>query len=283
MGYDATLTNPKPPGAIHSVGTFGPWAATEPGDTPLAGNYTFDKADLGVFSSIAGILTSHGSFSGTLAAVHAKGEASVPDFRLKRSGNTVPLRTSFEVLVDGTNGNTILQPVHAVLGSTRLTTSGGVIKHEGDRRRSIDLTVSMPQGNLRDILHLAMKGTPFMEGELALNTKIGIPPLSGSVQEKLKLDGRFKVTGGRFLKSTIQDQIDSLSRRGQGQPGNQKIDEVVSDMSGSFLLENEVLTFRSLSFGVPGAWVDLKGTYEMGIDTLDFHGSLRLAAKVSQT
>jgi hypothetical protein len=199
------------------------------------------------------------------------------------AGNPVPLQTNFEVLVDGTNGNTILKPVRAKLGSTNFTTNGGVIKHENDQRRTISLDVDMPQGNLRDLLRLAMKGSPFMEGQIALKTRIDIPPLSGKVKEKLELDGSFAVTGGKFLKSTIQDQIDGLSRRGQGQPKNTGIDEVVSNMRGRFQLENEVLTFRSLSFGVPGADVDLAGDYDLDRDLLDFHGTLKLVARVSET
>ena len=283
MKYDATLTNAKPPGEIKSVGTFGPWSKEEPGDTPLKGDYTFDKADLSVFSGIAGILKSTGNFEGTLGSINARGQATVPDFRLKMSNNHVPLNTTFEVLVDGTNGNTVLKPVRARLGSTNFTTSGAVIKHEGQTRRTIMLDVSMPNGDLRDVLRLAMKGTPFMEGRLNLKTKVGIPPLSGKVREKLMLDGRFAVTQAKFLKSTIQDQIDSLSRRGQGQPDSQAIDEVVSGMKGVFQLENELLTFQSLTFGVPGAGVDLAGTYNLDADNLDFLGSLKLNAKVSQT
>ena len=128
-----------------------------------------------------------------------------------------------------------------------------------------------------------MKGAPFMDGRIHLDTKISIPPLSSKVREKLKLDGRFEVTEGKFLRSTIQDQIDFLSRRGQGQPTNQEIDEVVSSMAGNFRLESERLTFRSLTFGVTGAWVDLAGAYDLDEDVLDMHGSLRLKAKVSQT
>jgi hypothetical protein len=283
MHYDAALTNPKPPGKIHSRGKFGPWSAEQPGDTPLAGEYTFEKADLDVFQSIAGILNSTGSFEGTLDSIHARGEATVRDFRLKRANNPVPLQTRFEVLVDGTNGNTILQPVHAVLGSTRFTTSGAVIKHEGDRRRSIRLDVSMPHGNLRDVLRLAMKGSPFMEGELVLKTLIDVPPLSGKVQEKLFLDGSFEVRNGKFLQSKIQDKIDELSRRGQGQPKNEAIDEVVYAMRGAFKLDDEVVSFRSLSFGVPGAAIDLAGRYDLAGDDIDFHGPVKLDAKVSQT
>ncbi len=33
-------------------GAFGPWAAKEPGDTPLNGDYVFKDADLSVFQGI---------------------------------------------------------------------------------------------------------------------------------------------------------------------------------------------------------------------------------------
>jgi hypothetical protein len=283
MKYDAALTNAKPSGEIQSTGTFGPWVAREPGDSPIDGDYRFDNADLGVFSGIAGILHSSGRFKGSLSAVSVRGEATVPDFRLKRAGNPVPLRTTFEVLVDGTNGDTILQPVNGTLGSTDFTTSGGILKQEGDSRRTIRLDVSMPRGNLRDILTLAMRSPPFMQGQIFLKTTIEIPPLTGKVREKLLLDGQFEISRGRFLRSTIQKQIDSLSRRGQGQPQNEEIGAVVSVMGGRFKLENEVITFQSLSFAVPGAGVDLTGSYDLDQDALDFHGTLRLRATVSQT
>lgn len=283
MRYDAAITNPKPPGAIHAVGSFGPWNADEPGDTPLSGDYTFEKADLGVFAGIAGLLDSTGHFAGTLDSIRAKGQASVPDFRLKAAGNPVPLVTQFEALIDGTNGNTVLQPVSATLGTTAFTTSGGVIKHERDSRRTISLDASMPEGNLQDLLRLAMKGTPFMEGQITLQAKVDVPPLMGRTREKLKLDGRFEVRRGKFLRAAAQDKVDSLSRRGQGKPDSDEINDVVSGMKGSFTLENEVIRFRSLSFGVSGARVDLQGSYDLRKDALDFHGTLRLQARVSET
>src|SRR5262245_43539812 len=193
MKYDAALTNPKPPGEILSKGIFGPWSADEPGDTPLAGEYDFHDADLSVFSGIAGILDSTGQFTGNLSSIDVHGQASVPDFRLKISGNKVPLQTRFEVQVDGTNGNTILKPVNGVIGRTAFTTSGGVIKHESDKHRSITLDVTIPKGNIQDLLALAMNGSPFMSGQIFLKTKIDIPPLTGKVREKLLLDGRFEL------------------------------------------------------------------------------------------
>lgn len=282
MKYDVSLLNAKPPGTIYSTGTFGPWRSGEPGETPIAGGYLFEKANLGVFAGIAGTMDSSGQFEGRLSALTVHGQASVPNFRLRLSGNPVPLVARFSALVDGTNGNTILQPVTATLGSTNFTTSGGIIRHEADQPRTISLNVTMPNGNLRDVLRLAMKGDPFMEGRLALKTKIDIPPLAEKVREKLVLDGRFEIHEGKFLHSTIQNQIENLSQRARGQSQNPAAEQVVSHMSGVFHMENAAIRFSALSFGLPGADLNLAGDYSLDSDALDFGGTLKLQATVSQ-
>jgi hypothetical protein len=282
MKYEASLINAKPPGNIQSSGTFGPWSAQEPGETPLAGEYRFDKADLGVFNGIAGTLRSTGRFEGKLSAINASGDAFVPNFRLRMAGNPVPLSVRFAVLVDGGNGNTILKPVVARLGSTGFTTSGGIIRHEAGLPRAISLDVAMPNGDLRDVLRLAMRGEPFMEGRLALKTKIDIPPLTGKVREKLKLDGHFEVQDGKLLRSTIQSQIDGLSRRAQGHPQDGETDQAVSQMTGVFQLDNAIIHFSQLSFGVPGAKLDLAGNYDLDADSLAFGGTAKLQATISE-
>ena len=283
LQYEADLTNPKPPGTVKAKGTFGPWNADSPSDSPLTGEYDFINANLGVFRAIAGTLNSKGRFGGTLNEIEAKGEVAVPNFRLTMAGNSLPLHATFEALIDGTNGNTVLKPVRAKLNSTSFTTSGAVIKHDRDTRRSIDLQVNMPDGNLLDLLRLAMKAEPPMSARIQLNAKISIPPLQGRVAEKLILDGRFKLKRGHFLRALVQDKVDSLSRRGQGQPKNETIDNVFSDMAGTFHLEDEKITFEGLSFRVPGAGVELAGLYDLDADLVDFKGALKLDAKVSQT
>ena len=141
----------------------------------------------------------------------------------------------------------------------------------------------MPEGSMADVMRLAMPGQPMMEGRLMLKANIAIPPLSGKVIDKLVLDGRFDIRDGKFLKSNVQDKLDVFSRRGQGQPKNEAIDDVASGMRGDFKLDDQVLTFSSLQFVIPGAAVDLAGSYNLDADNLDFHGSVRLLAKVSQT
>ena len=81
MRYDADLTIPKPPGTVKSTGNFGPWNASEPGDTPLQGDYTFDNADLGIFAAIAGTLSSKGTFDGSLNSVSVRGTTVCAELR----------------------------------------------------------------------------------------------------------------------------------------------------------------------------------------------------------
>jgi hypothetical protein len=57
---------------------------------------------------------------------------------------------------------------------------------------------------------------------------------------------------------------------------------VASDFAGKFVLEDGVMTLSHLSFKVPGASVYLDGTYALHTQAIDFQGSLRLQAKLSQ-
>jgi hypothetical protein len=80
----------------------------------------------------------------------------------------------------------------------------------------------------------------------------------------------------------IQEKIKSLSRHGLGKPADEDAGSALSQLKGRFLLRNAVITFRDLSFGVAGAAVTLSGTYGLKSEDLDFHGKLRLDAKLSQ-
>jgi len=282
MSYAASLTNAKPPGEIHAKGTFGPWQSQEPGDTPVAGDYVFDNADLGVFHGIAGTLQSRGRFEGRLSAFTVHGQASVPNFRLRRVGNPVPLAARFDALIDATNGNTTLQPVAATLGATNFTTRGAIIRHEAGQARAISLDVSMPDGNLRDVLMLAMKPAPFMDGRLTLHAKLEIPPLAGKLEEKLILDGRFDVRDGHLLHPAIPAELDKILQRSQGHSGDPDAAATTVALSGAFHLENAWMHFTGLSCAIAWANLDLAGDYNLETDAVNFAGSLKVQPTVSQ-
>jgi hypothetical protein len=284
MRYTAVLDNAKPPGRIDSTGSFGPWNGDEPGDTPLAGDYVFRDADLGVFKGIAGILSSTGVFKGELDEIVVDGETATPDFRLDSSGNPMPLHTQFHAIVDGTNGNTRLEPVVATLRDTRFTARGAIEKNPGDAARAISLDVSLTAGRVEDLLLLAVKGKePTLAGVINLTMKMELLPQKGELADRLRLDGNFELLRSRFTSPETQSKIDTLSRRGQGKPGEYGIANVASDFVGKFRLQDGLFTVRDLQFDVPGALVQLDGAYTFRNDALDFRGKLLLQARLSKT
>ena len=284
MTFNATLTNPKPVGDIQSTGTFGPWQKDSPSLTPLEGTYTFSNADLATFKGIAGILTSNGRYGGMLERIEADGITTTPDFRLSVGGNPVPLTTHYQAVIDGTNGNTVLKHIDAVLGQTQMSVSGAVIGIKGVDGRTITLDVDIPNGRLEDLLRLSVKGpSPPLSGGIVVKTNIRIPPGDRDVVDKLQLNGRFRIVAAHFDSLNIQRKLDELSRRGRGRPDEQGGGKAVSNMSGPFTLKDTAMTFPRLTFGVPGATVKLSGRYHMRRETLDFMGTLSLQATVSQT
>jgi AsmA-like C-terminal region len=282
--FTAQLTNAVPPGEIESQGNFGPWSADDPGQTPLAATYTFDKADLGVFKGISGILSSKGKFGGVLSKIEVEGTTSTPDFTVKVSGHSIALDTTFSATVDGTNGDTLLHPVTAHLLNTTIVAQGGVVKSPDKQGRLIDLDVTVNQGRLEDLMRLAVKADkPPMTGAITFHTKFDLPHEKGGIADRLNLNGKFNVARGQFTSDEVSGKIKTLSRKGQGKPEDQDAGSSVSELKGGFVLDNGVLTFRGLTFNITGAEVALDGTYTLQKEDLDFHGKLRMQAKLSQT
>lgn len=283
MEFHAVLRNAKPPGDIKSSGKFGPWNRNEPGDTPVSGTYDFRNADLSVFKGISGILSSKGSYRGVLQRLEVEGDTDTPDFTLKVSGNPVHLTTHFQAIVDGTNGDTLLQPVVARFGTSTVTARGGVIGTRGVKGRTISLNVTVRDARLEDMLRLGVRSKkPPMTGAISFHSKLLIPPGDIDVSQKLKLDGAFELQSARFSKLKVQDQINQLSKRGKGDTSTSEAGSVASDFEGSFHLDRGVMTFPELSFRVPGVHVSLKGTYGLEDNALDFRGKARMEAKLSE-
>ena len=280
--FRAELTNPTPPGTIHTQGTFGPWNADDPSKTPLGAEYRFSDANLGDFDGIQGILNSTGAFKGVLERIDVNGRASVPEFALSDVKQPVPLETVFHSIVDGTSGDTLLQPVDATFLNTKIHASGGVVEREGEKGRTVQLDVVMNEARLEDVLRLAVKSRePPMNGALKVTALLVIPPGDRDVIDKLRLDGRFDVATAQFTKAQLQAKVDEFSTKARGVRDDTP-DPVVSNFQGKFTMREGVIHFSSVSFAMPGARVDVAGRYTMASEALDFRGTVRLDAKLSK-
>ena len=286
MHFDARLINPKPVGDIVSSGSFGPWQPDSPRDTPVSGTYSFDHADLSTIKGIGGILSSKGHYDGVLDKIAVDGATDTPDFRIAISGRSVPLHTDFHAIVDGTSGDTYLQPVKARILSSWLVANGSVVRMKEPKGHDVELDVVMEKGKIEDLLRLAIKTEPpIMTGAVRLKTRFNLPPGARDVADRLQLSGNFEVSQVHFTNQKIQGRVDSLSMRSQGKPkeATDNIpDNVHSDMTGTFDLKNGVLSLPRLEYKVPGTEVNLAGQYSLDNNQFDFHGKARMEAKLSQ-
>ncbi len=282
MAFQAQLTNPRPPGLIQCEGTFGPWDASHPVDTPISGKYVFHDADLSVFKGIAGMLDSTGTFTGQLDTMEVHGTTDTPNFSLHLADHPVALHTEFQATVDGTNGNTILHPVHARLGHSKFDITGAIERGALETRKTILLDAKTPKAQLEDFLRLAVKGAqPPMTGGIRFDTKIKVPPGDTPVIDRLQLDGTFGLSAITFTNNDVQQKIASLSHHAQGNPTDHD-SPVTADFQGGFHLLAGKLSLPDLTFKVPGANVSMQGSYGLRTGALDFRGNAKLDATVSQ-
>jgi hypothetical protein len=288
MLYVADLINPKPVGAIHAFGHFGPWQGDDPRGTPVDGSYTFTHADLNTIKGLGGILFSTGNFSGRLSHITVDGTTNTPDFSLDISGHPLPLETRFHAFVDGTNGDTTLDPVQATLEHSHFTARGVVMNIHG-QGHDIAVNVVMPDGRIEDLLQLTMKNEPpAMRGAVTLNAKLHIPPGDVRVARKMELAGSFHINNVEFASAKLQDRIDGLSMRAQGKPKDAKSaeddrkPEVTSQMAVNFDLSHGTLDVNSLDYQIPGAHIELQGVELLEGNRFEFKGHVRTDATASQ-
>jgi len=285
MKFKAALTYPVPRGEISAQGQVGPWKTGDLAQTPAAGSYSFRHADLASIGGIAGILVSDGKFQGTIRALHVTGDIEVPDFQVRRSTHQTELRTHFQAVVNGANGNVTLENTTSRFGGTIVSATGAVAA-QGSDTRSAELALRIPQGRVQDVLLLFIRAPKSpMTGFAGLHAKALIPSGSRRFIEKIVMEGDFGVNAGQFTSGKTQNSVDKLSAKARG--NDQKDDEdpstVLSDLKGHAVMRDATVTFTGLQFRVPGALAKMHGTYNLETERINLRGMLFLEQKLSKT
>jgi len=142
------------------------------------------------------------------------------------------------------------------------------------------------RGRIEDFLRLASRsGTPLLTGAVTVKAKLDISPGAAPVHERMRLQGAFALEQAQFSSAKIQKGIEQLSARGQGHPKDAKKTDaapVDSTMKGDFQMADGTITLPSLIYTVPGATIQLKGTYAVKGGALDFTGTAKTDATVSE-
>ncbi len=283
MDYTATLTNATPPGLIHSQGRFGPLNTDDVGKTPLGGKYQFRDADLSVFKGISGKLSSDGEFTGVLENIVVEGSTTILDFQVRNSGHPVEMKSQFHAIVDGTNGDTNLEPVKVSFGNSEVTARGKVDGVPGQNGKAVSLTVDAQNAHVEDLVSMVVNGEPVLRGIANFHTSFVLSPGHGDVLDRLQLQGNFGLEETKFSKNRLQEKIAKLSNTARGKDRAPiPASDTASNFHGNFKLRNGVAQFTDLRFDVSGAQVSLAGNYNVDRETLDFRGHLVMDAKLSQ-
>jgi AsmA-like C-terminal region len=240
------------------------------------------RADLSVFGGIAGTLSSDDRFDGVLRHIDLQGTTDTPDFEVRRSNHTVHLTTRFHAIVNGTNGDVLLQRVDASYLKTTVVTVGSIAGRPGEKGKTASLNMTVRNGWIQDVLRLFVKDArPPMSGVTSFSAHVTIPPQKRPFLEKVELRADFGIGDGEFKPGT-QDSVNKLSARARGEK-NVTADDVISNLKGHVVLRHRVATFSNIAFNIPGALGQMHGTYNLLNERVDFHGTLKTDAKLSET
>jgi hypothetical protein len=100
--------------------------------------------------------------------------------------------------------------------------------------------------------------------------------------ERMHLRGQFDIAGVRFNSKDVQTRISDMSERARGLDPHENASNVASDLRGDFTLARNTITLHDATFGIPGAQVRVAGTYGLRNEALQFDGTVRMRATVSQ-
>jgi hypothetical protein len=247
------------------------------------------RADLGVFNALGGVLSSRGEYSGNLEKLNVAGITDTPSFEVKESGHQFHLSTQFRGVVDMQNGDVILPSLEARLGNTNLLAHGSV----SGKPKTVTLDVTHGQGEIQDLILLfsSAKASPVL-GPVVFQTHVVLPPEHRPFKERVRLTGNFSINRARFTSANTQKDVDQLSERAEGKKDKQKdydqdddangFERVMTALKGNVVLTDGLARFSPVSFAVPGADADMKGTYSLLTKRVDMRGKMRMLATVSQ-
>lgn len=280
--YDAVLRIPTPPADVQISGIFGP-VATKLDDAKLQGAFNMENADLAKFHALYGKLSAKGSFDGTVSSFVVKGSTDAPQFGVSSTSHALPLSTEFEAHVNGTNGDIEFQPIHAVLGKTKLVAEG---KLEGDKQKVLNLDIKSNDGRIEDVMYLFVHDKPPLAGATSFAMKVKLPDDKRPFDQRVEMQAHFGIQGSKFTHQDTEQKVSKLAEQAQGQAKKAEQDDnpplVVTNLRGDLKLKNGTANFSQLGCSVPGAEASLHGTYNLDSHAVDLHGTLTTSVALSK-
>lgn len=280
--YALDMGNALPTGHILSHGSFGPLKPQALGDTPLSGEFTFSNVALKDTGGISGVLSSYGSFHGTIASIAAGITTTVPDFAVGR-GRPVALGGWVRGSVNGLNGDVTLQDIVLKTGATTVEAQGRVVALKKDEPKTTDIDLVVKGGRAEDVLRPFIHGNVPILGAASLHGHAHVEPAQKGRRflERLSMNGTFEVPAERLTDRKTENTLSAFSERAQRGGDKTAEADVFSSLSGPVTIRDGVASSERLRFALPGADTDLNGTFDLHTGTVHFVGDLRMQSDIS--
>lgn len=278
--FAAEFENPLPHGRIRTSGQFGPWNSAHPEESAISGKYSLERADLGVFHAVSGVISSNGEFKGTFKKMEVEASTTTPKLVVTRTQHGLPLETRVSASVNAITGDVILRRVQAQFGKDDLDIHGSVARIPGGKRAAI-VDIHCERGRVEDTFYpfIHAPKSP-LTGNIAFQMHVTIPSGHERFLRKLELSSDFRIRDAQFTKPETQSRLSKISQRqGQQPPDSQTL----SDFQGKVQVGHGVAHFAELSVRDDGAAVLFQGNYNLIDERVDLHGKLKTEVSLTKT
>jgi len=270
-------------GHILASGSFGPLLGGQLGQTHVTGQFTYEGVRLDGISELHGMLNSTGSFHGNLATIEAQAESIVSDFSVNQ-GHTVRLTGTSTGSVNALNGDMLLHEVDIRTGDTEVRATGRI----AGKPKVTDLDVSVARGQAEDLLGPFIRTRAPVVGPVRLRTHIHVAAAEHAEHflDRLVMNGVFEIPRERLTKASTEKSLTAFSGRAQGKSGSDgaaaaETQDVISSLAGAVVVSKGVAHASRLVFEVPGASIEVNGTFDLRNQTVDMLGDLRMQSDIS--
>jgi hypothetical protein len=297
ISYVVDMQNAMPSGHIRAHGSFGPLTPANLGGTPLSGDFSFAPVNLGDIGTLHGTLSATGHFSGTLAAIEANASSETPDFAVG-AGTPTDAAGTVQATINGLNANIVLHQIEAKLGTTMVEIGGEI----AGSPKVTDVDIAVTRGRAEDLLRPFVHKAPPVIGAVWLKTHAHVAAGGHGAKflDRLQMDGGFNVPAERLTNRSTETELSSFSQRAQGTAaakgtpptkgppaakqaaivGDPQPD-VLSSLEGIVTVRRGVMSSQRLTFKVPGAAAELKGTYRLHDGEVHLVGNLTMDTDIS--
>ena len=276
--FAAVFENPLPAGIIRTSGQFGPWNSSDPSATAVSGDYSLENADLAVFHSIAGLLSSKGDFSGTFKRLTVEGHTQTPKFVVAKTGHGLPLDTNFSAIVDAIKGDVTLNQVAAHFGKDSIAAKGSIARRD-DGKRSAIIDMTCAHGRIEDTFYpfIHSPKSP-LAGDVTFQMHVVLPSGHEPFLKKLEVDSNFQIQNARFTNPKVETRVSLVSS-----PHDHDETGTLADFQGNVKSRDGVAQFTNLSVHDDGAAALLSGNYDLTGQKINLHGKLKTEASLAKT